>query len=737
MQREGVAVSLQKAATYYANMGWYVFPCKDGQKIPLTKNGVKDASCDPDQIASWWARWPNANIGLACGPESNVAVVDIDVKGSANGFDEIHAAGWEIPNTLRQQTPTGGAHYFYEWDASVKNKNNFKPGVDIRSANYYVMLAPSIHPNGGVYELHGNPQEKLAAYPEHFKPQKPVYKNSFSAATFVPEDAEIKAIEYLGRCDAAFQGVGGHDALLSVATVVVQGFAIAPERAKSILWEYYNPRCCPPWDRGNQSDVKDFERKVDEVVRRPVPKPYGWMLSENDEDLRFAAKTISNLLKNDAKKNSEPPKAIEITEDEPKVDDIDFLLQPSGMVGELYHWIADSAPCPQPLVNLGAALVAAGTLVGPKFAMGKTRSNLMAAGLADSSAGKNHAQDAIKELFIEAGIDDLYGGNDVTSDTAICKVLERSPHNQTIFMMDEFGHILANLGGGSKQSSPLATILSTLMKLYSSAHTKYVGKAKADEEPISLYYPHVCMWATSTPNKAFNALNEDQVEDGFIPRLLWFVSESLVKFSGDRDKPAPLRLIDWARAMANKPMVLTETTDLREASRPKPTDVRVSDGAKAIFNDYVDVVFKKRKRMEKKSDVMHAMWGKCGENANKIAMILAVGENMDNPVVSPANMDYATRLVDYLTEHFVKRLRQEVHSDIQQQNKNKLCTLIRKFAKAEGRPIRKAELTRKTQWLDKRLRDQLVLDLIEAERITIEVIDTHTVFNVGSAHSDV
>ncbi len=731
-------MSLFKAADYYANLGWEVFPCKAGQKTPLTKNGVKDASSDPDQIAAWWARWPEANVALACGPESGVAVVDIDVKGGSNGFDEIHAEGWEIPDTLRQETPTGGAHYFYEWDSTVKNKNNFKPGVDIRSAGYYVMLAPSIHPNGGVYKLSGIPNEKLTPYPEHFKPKKAVYTNTYSAAKFIPEDAEIKAVEYLSRCDAAMQSLGGHDTLLSVATVVVQGFAIAPERAKSILWEYYNPRCCPPWDRGKPSDVKDFERKVDEVVRRPVPKPYGWMLNEGAEDLRFAAQTIERLLKTESeKKKAEPkPEKVKKEDDTPK-EDLDYLFSPPGMVGELYKWIDESAPCPQPLVNLGASLVAAGTLVGPKYSMGKTRSNFMAAGVADSSAGKNHAQDAIKELFMEAGIDHLYGGNDVTSDTAICSVLDRSPNKQTIFLMDEFGHILSNLGGSSKQSSPLATVLSTLMKLYSSSHTKYVGKAKADEAPVSIYNPHVCVWATSTPNKTFNALREDQVEDGFIPRLLWFVSESLVKYRPGFNQPPPRELIDWARAMGNRPMVLNDdTTSIVEATKVRSTEVRVSDGAKAIFSDYIDEVFAKRKKMGKNGDIMHSMWGKCGENANKIAMILAVGENMDNPVVSPANMDYACRLVEYLTGTFVKRLRQEVHSDVQQQNKNKICMLIEKFEKSRGRPIKRSELTRKTQWLDKRMRDQVILDLMEADRIVFITEDGQDTFSLGHAHNE-
>jgi hypothetical protein len=36
------------------------------------------ASTDPDTLASWWRRWPWANIGIATGARSGIIVVDVD-----------------------------------------------------------------------------------------------------------------------------------------------------------------------------------------------------------------------------------------------------------------------------------------------------------------------------------------------------------------------------------------------------------------------------------------------------------------------------------------------------------------------------------------------------------------------------------------------------------------------------------------------------------------------------------
>jgi len=66
---------LLKAALFYAELGYRVFPCRPGAKTPLTEHGVLDASGDVAAIERWWNIWPNANIGLAT---DGLVVVDVD-----------------------------------------------------------------------------------------------------------------------------------------------------------------------------------------------------------------------------------------------------------------------------------------------------------------------------------------------------------------------------------------------------------------------------------------------------------------------------------------------------------------------------------------------------------------------------------------------------------------------------------------------------------------------------------
>ena len=60
-----------------ARRGIPVFPCGP-DKRPLTPNGFKDASTDPDLVHEWWAEHPDALIGVPTGEK--FVVVDVDLQ---------------------------------------------------------------------------------------------------------------------------------------------------------------------------------------------------------------------------------------------------------------------------------------------------------------------------------------------------------------------------------------------------------------------------------------------------------------------------------------------------------------------------------------------------------------------------------------------------------------------------------------------------------------------------------
>jgi Bifunctional DNA primase/polymerase, N-terminal/AAA domain len=116
-----------------------IFPCLAGSKAPATPNGFHDATNDLTQVEAWWNDEPNANIGMV--PASaGLIVLDLDLY-KPGGVDPDLIA--ELPPTRTVASPSGGEHRYYQTTEKFSNGTLAK-NVDVRSANGYVLMSPSI-----------------------------------------------------------------------------------------------------------------------------------------------------------------------------------------------------------------------------------------------------------------------------------------------------------------------------------------------------------------------------------------------------------------------------------------------------------------------------------------------------------------------------------------------------------------------------------------------------------------
>jgi hypothetical protein len=138
-----------QAALEYADRGWAVMPLKAKKKDPhfdLIKNAYLGATTDKELINFWFNVDPKANIGIAC-VTSGLVVLDIDFR---NGGQYIE----EMGETYTVKTGDG-FHYYYKADSSMTFKGSLGDGIDVKHKGY-VAAAPSIHPNGSIYEVVSN-----------------------------------------------------------------------------------------------------------------------------------------------------------------------------------------------------------------------------------------------------------------------------------------------------------------------------------------------------------------------------------------------------------------------------------------------------------------------------------------------------------------------------------------------------------------------------------------------------
>lgn len=162
-------IDLAGAALALVERGWAVLPLVPGGKAPLGQlvpHGWHDASADPALVASWWARQPRANIGVAC-QMSGLVVIDFDPRDGPDDLHELEDRLGPLPETVRALTGSAGSHILLA-HPGVELVGRLSPGVEVKS-RHYIVVAPSRHPSGRRYEWEVEPGEvELAAVPEQW-----------------------------------------------------------------------------------------------------------------------------------------------------------------------------------------------------------------------------------------------------------------------------------------------------------------------------------------------------------------------------------------------------------------------------------------------------------------------------------------------------------------------------------------------------------------------------------------
>jgi hypothetical protein len=154
-------MTLGEDALAYAAQGWPVIPCHtwDGRhcscgradcphpaKHPRTAHGLHDATTDLEQVAVWWDRWPQANIGIRTGVQVDVIDVDTDA-----GLEGLTSASGGRPLGWGPIARTGKGWHYYLACGGRRSKIRFLPGVDLKADDAYVIAPPSIHQSGRQY----------------------------------------------------------------------------------------------------------------------------------------------------------------------------------------------------------------------------------------------------------------------------------------------------------------------------------------------------------------------------------------------------------------------------------------------------------------------------------------------------------------------------------------------------------------------------------------------------------
>jgi RecA-family ATPase len=151
-------------ALHYASHGYRVIPIKPKEKRPPMGAWQDVATTHTGTIQAWWTgQFADYGIGIVTGAlddGTRYIVLDIDNKNNNIGqksLEKLQKQHGQLPDTIQAITGGGGTHLLYRLRDHHQMPGNgagryLGEGIDIRGHNAQIVVTPTQHPNGNLYE---------------------------------------------------------------------------------------------------------------------------------------------------------------------------------------------------------------------------------------------------------------------------------------------------------------------------------------------------------------------------------------------------------------------------------------------------------------------------------------------------------------------------------------------------------------------------------------------------------
>lgn len=318
---------------------------------------------------------------------------------------------------------------------------------------------------------------------------------------------------------------------------------------------------------------------------------------------------------------------------------IDF---PKGLVGEVADYILHQAIRPVPEVALAGAIAFMAGICGRAYNVSSTGLNQYILVLAKTGCGKEGAMTGIERLTSAIRphipmVDQFIGPAAFASGQALIKTLDAHP--TFVSVLGEFGLTLQQLSD-PRANGATVMLKKVLLDLYAKSgnHNVLRSSVYSDSEKNTkiIQAPAVTLLGESTPESFFDGVSATHIAEGLIPRF------SIIEYTGNRPerngKGNPTPPEDLVKALCK---VVTQSLTM-QANR-SCCEVPIDKKAQTIL-DHFDKVADGHINANQ-SDVEAQLWNRAHLKALKLAALISVGHDPNNPVVSAESAAWAVHFV--------------------------------------------------------------------------------------------
>lgn len=701
--------------------GFSVFPLKHKSKKPAIEwDPCQETAHTAEFVSDWWEHHPGCNIGIACGKVSNLVVVDADSEEAVKWVEKNY-----IKTPVKVRTHRG-YHYYYKYPegqeawlkAEQKWHKDLKDHVDVQIYGFYVVGPNSIHPDdGSTYTML---EELPGAWTDDYVPELQYAVDPQSAQGGIDLErayTELPKIKKGGRHDAILRQVGAWVAKgLPYSEVMRLARDMAANRCEQTIRD--------PLD---DQEICDIVRWVFKAHAKNHPAVTASQNAVSDSDMTGL-------------------KLAEIKDD--LLDEWpEELLHPGGLLEEIADYTEISSTRTERIFAIGGALSLVGSVCSLRV-MNTSRltTNEFILLVGRSSSGKDAPRKAIIRILKAAsnGLENLYGGSDVSSDTSILTYLKREKCHRALFLLDEVGQFFKM---AKNPNSPRCNIIKTLTELYHKGLDGHIKRYANPENDLVIPWLSLSLIGMSVPSELWPSLSGGETVNGFLSRCLVLESRSAYKYSRCEDEVSieigkslikgvqTLWTIDTGeKEGSDKPESSNENgTDLRPCIPPTPHIIEFDDDAKAFREEMrKKIEDKQAKALELGDEAAASIYGRCNVHAIKLALVKYMSDNAGKTheeilsgKISRKQIEWAWRFVDEYTRRTLASIKDSIFTSDFESYIQKVYKVIKDKAlenrKKRGNDEKPgaslSEIHKATRDIDKRIVDNVLEKCILAGTI--------------------
>lgn len=381
-----------------------------------------------------------------------------------------------------------------------------------------------------------------------------------------------------------------------------------------------------------------------------------------------------------------------------------------ALVGAISSWIVTTSIKPQPSLALAAALsVVAACKSHVVRAPSGLRTNLFLCGVAPSGSGKNHPMECVKRILKSIKQTGLLSGKPGSGAALTELVAENS--GKRLVLWDEFGYGFSGMKDSGNNHE--RETIPVLLEMFSSANSTFLPKriiGSYDKPPRpEIDQPCLNVLGFTAPDKLFSSLNLHHAIDGFLARFLFLQvknREVPARETELQEVPEHIKtqLMSWIelRGQGDIERYLNPTTKARVVGFSPE-----GKSALALWQNW----FEEQKTRDSEDEVaFDALWARALEHTIKIALVVSGDKAIGEEELTWAAQFVATCIMD-----FIETLKRDCGASEREKQSKKVLNVIVKFG-----VITQRDLTRRTQFLKHKEREEMLEDLVGSGQIRKE-----------------